>query len=196
MQYTELEYEQLIGEHSLIYGETNSFKTYYCAQFVKYLLDEKQINKKLVAILDFAPPLVKKEGGKIGGKILDYFPGAKECTYIKDERSIIPPRYASQNKEQLLNYSCHNFKITYNALKTYIEKPSPYLIINDVSIHLQVGGLHILIDAIRRSETFLGNCYYGSSITKDYATLFSLREQIKTKKLLKYVKDTYHFIIE
>ena len=48
-------FNNCIGHHTILYGETNTKKTYYTAEFVKFLLEKKEIIPEEITILDFAP---------------------------------------------------------------------------------------------------------------------------------------------
>ncbi|MFX1256638.1 MAG: hypothetical protein ACFFAN_02175, partial [Promethearchaeota archaeon] len=63
-----LDFNDFIGHHTILYGETNTKKTYYTAKFVQFLLQVKKVDPKNISILDFAPKLFKMYNLKIGGK--------------------------------------------------------------------------------------------------------------------------------
>ena len=48
----ELDFKNYVGHRTLLYGETNTGKTYYTAKFVQYLLEIKKINPKDISILE------------------------------------------------------------------------------------------------------------------------------------------------
>ena len=52
-----LDFNQFIGYHTILYGETNTKKTYFTAKFVQFLVESKNINPKDISILDFAADL-------------------------------------------------------------------------------------------------------------------------------------------
>jgi hypothetical protein len=71
------------------------------------------------------------------------------------------------------------------------ENPTSVLIINDISIYLHIGSIVLLLTAINNSPTFFGNSYYGSSIKRDFANLFSRREKRRVENLIKGVEKSY-----
>ena len=77
-----IDFNNLQGCHTFIYGETNTKKTYCTAQFVRFLIELKGITPKDITILDFAPDLVKTKKMKIGGKIQDYYENSTKCRNI------------------------------------------------------------------------------------------------------------------
>ncbi|MHA2035296.1 MAG: hypothetical protein ACW98X_02620 [Promethearchaeota archaeon] len=187
----DLDFNDFIGLHSLLYGDTNTNKTNLTSKFVQFLLESKNISPKVISILDFAPKLVKIKNLKIGGKIRDFYKKSIKCRNILLEGEIIPPRLHSRNKVELYQNAFENYKKTSKLLEMFNEAPTPILIINDISIYLHIGGLNLLLKAIKNSSTFFGNSYYGSSIKKDYANLFSRREKKQVENLIKEMEKSY-----
>jgi hypothetical protein len=186
-----LNFEDFIGAHTILYGEANTKKTYYTAKFVQYLTDIKKINPKEISILDFAPQLSNIRGLKIGGKIEDFFPQSIRCNNILFEGEIIPPRLNANNKNELYQYAQMNYEKTFEILEIFNEEPTSILIINDVSIYLQLGNKKYILDTIKQTSTFFGNTYYGSSIKRNFAKLFSKKEKRSVKFLLKRVNNAF-----
>ena len=186
-----LDFNSLYGLHTLIYGETNTKKTFYTAKFVQFLLESKEVSPKDISILDFAPNLTTIRDLKIGGKIRDYYENSAKCRNILFRGDIIPPRLNSRNKTELYQNAYENYKKTSEILNLFNEKPTPVLIINDISIHLHIGRIELLLTAINKSNTFFGNSYYGSSIKRDFASLFSRREKRRIENLKKELEKSY-----
>ena len=181
----------LIGKKTLIYGETNTGKTFYTAKFIQYLLEIKKINPKDISILDFAPKLANFNNLKIGGRIQDYFENSVKCNNITFKGEIIPPRLKANNKEEIYRNICHNFNKLYEIMEIYNSSPTPVLIINDISLFLHLGGNKYLINTINRSDTFFGNAYYGYSINSKFSKLISVREKRKVEFLIKNVENSF-----
>ncbi|MFX1281366.1 MAG: hypothetical protein ACFFA3_18610 [Promethearchaeota archaeon] len=186
-----LEFENQIGHHTLLYGDTNTNKTLQTSEFVKFLLELKKVPPMEISILDFAPPIMTINNLKVGGKILDFYEKANDCKNIMFKGEIIPPRLKSDNKKELYENASKNFQKTSEILNIFNQDPTPILIINDISIHLHIGRIKSLLNAISKSDTFFGNTYYGSSIKRGYATFFSLRERRRVKSLIKKVELSY-----
>lgn len=192
MKFNEtIDYNNFLGHRTLLYGETNTRKTYYTARFVQFLLNVKNIAPNEICILDFGPKLFKFYGIKIGGRIEDFYPQSLKCNNIGFIGEIIPPRLRASNKEQLYDNACKNYEKTSEALKKFNDNPTSVLIINDVSIYLHLGSRHHLLDTIKKSNTFFGNSYYGTSINQDFAKLFSLKEKRMIEFLMKNVDFSY-----
>lgn len=185
---TKLDFNSLLEKKVLLYGETNTFKTYCSAKFVQFLLEEEKIKPKRISIIDFAPNLQYIDDLKIGGKIKDYYDKSKLCCYLESEKEIIPPRLLAQNKRQLYENACHNYKQARNLLKKFKKNSTPILLINDISIYLHLGNRRDLMKIINMVETCVGNAYYGENISSrsQFARLFSLNEHFKILHLCKY----------
>lgn len=189
--HDKLSFDDFIGAHTILYGEANTKKTYYTAKFVQYLTDIKNINPKEITILDFAPQLSNIRGLKIGGKIEDFFPQSIRCNNILFEGEIIPPRLNANNKNELYQYAQMNYEKTFEILEIFNEEPTSILIINDVSIYLQLGNKKYILDTIKQVSTFFGNTYYGSSIKRNFAKIFSKNEKRSVKFLIKRVDNAF-----
>jgi hypothetical protein len=184
-------FENCINNYTFLYGETNTKKTYYTAKFIQFLIEIKNVNPKEISILDFAPHLNVINGIKIGGKIQDFYKNSAICNNIYFEGDVIPPRLNARNNIELYENACKNYKKTFKILNLYNENPTSILIINDITIYLHIGNKNLLIKAIRKSDTFFGNSYYGSSIKSDFAPIFSTRESRLVKYLKKKIENSY-----
>ncbi len=185
-------FEVFIGHKTLLYGETDTKKTYYTSQFVKFLLEKKKLRPKKITILDFAPELQRINNLKIGGKIRDYYNKSLDCKNISLSGKIIPPRLNAKNKKDLLKFAHHNYKKTQSTLQDFYNNPTKILVINDISIHLHIGDPKDILKATELTETFFGNSYYGSSISKDFSKDFSLREKQNVETLVNELDKSYH----
>ncbi|MFX1313459.1 MAG: hypothetical protein ACFFHD_12710 [Promethearchaeota archaeon] len=184
-------FENFINHRTLLYGETDTEKTFYTAKFVQFLVETERTNLKEISILDFAPNLKIVKNLKIGGKIEDFYKESLSCNNIRFDGEIIPPRLNAQNKAELYENACKNFQKTEKLLKIFNKNPTSILIINDISIYLHIGSVKSLLESISKSDTFFGNTYYGSSIKSDFSTLFSLREKRLVKYLIKKIDFSY-----
>lgn len=181
----------LFGKKTLIYGETNTGKTFYTAKFVQFLLEIKKIEPNEISILDFAPKLAYFNNLKIGGRIHDYFENSVKCNNINFEGEIIPPRLKARNKNEIYANICNNFKKIYEIIEKYNNNPTSVLIINDISLFLHLGSNKYLIIAINKSDTFFGNSYYGSSISSKFSKLLSIMEKKKVEFLIKNIENSF-----
>ena len=186
-----LNFERIIGHHTLLYGETDTKKTYYTAKFIQFLIETEKLNPKEISILDFAPPQESINNVKVGGKIADYYKNSLMCKNFYFTGEIIPPRLNAKNIIELYDIACKNYKKTFKILNLFNENPTSILIINDISIFLHIGNKKLLIDSIQKSNTFLGNSYYGSSIKTDFTNIFSLREKRLVEYLVQKIEKSY-----
>jgi len=192
--HDKLDFNNLKGLHTLIYGETNTGKTFHTAKFVQYLLENQNFEPKEISILDFAPKLTHFKNLKIGGRIQDYYEHSLKCNVINFIGEIIPPRLKAKNKSEMLTNICNNFKKIHESLEKYNDSPTPVLIINDISLFLHLGSNRYLINTINKSDTFFGNSYYGSSITSKFSKLLSIIEKNKVEFLIKNVDNSFKSI--
>ncbi len=181
---------EYLNHHTLLYGETNTKKTYYTAKFVQFLVESK-LNPSDITILDFAPKMVTINESKIGGRIEDFYAKSKKCNNIYFEGEIIPPRLRSQNSEELIDNAQKNYKKTLQILEEYHLKPTPILVINDISIYLHVGDLTYFLKVIQKARTFFGNTYYGTSINKEFTNEFSYKEKNIVESLVEKIENSY-----
>ena len=187
-----LDFNKAIGKHVLLYGETNTKKTLITAEFVRFLLEKKRIDNKKITILDFAPKFTLFKNLKIGGRIMDFYKESVSCIYLPLKGEIIPPRLNAKNKKELYDNICLNFKLTNEILMRYNQNPTPYLIINDISIYLHLGSNTRLLEVINKSSTFLGNSYYGVSIKSKMSNMLSLIEKKRVEFLIKNIEKSFY----
>ena len=183
-----LDFIKALEHHTLLYGETNTGKTLITAEFVKYLIETTKINPNKITILDFAPQFKFFKNFKIGGRLIDFYEKSNICNYLALKKDIIPPRLNAQNKKELYENICQNYEITSEILLKYFQNPTPFLIINDMSIYLHLGNKRTLFEIIQKSNTFLGNTYYGDSIKSKIPSLLSIIERKRVEFLIKNIE--------
>jgi hypothetical protein len=185
-----LDFNKALGNHTLLYGETSTKKTRTTAEFVRFLLETKKIEENKITILDFGPKFIKFKDFEIGGRITDFYKESVNCIYLNLNGEIIPPRLNARNKKELYDNICHNYKLSNEILLMYNQNPTPYLIINDISIYLHLGSKKILLEIIRKSETFFGNSYYGILIQGKIPSLLSLIEKKRVEFLIENIEKS------
>lgn len=87
------------------------------------------------------------------------------------------PRLEGRDAQEVLALARHNAALLSPLLERFLRAPTPLLVIDDLSIYLQAGEPGLLERAIMAAETFLGNAYYGSSLTEDKGSGISARER-------------------
>jgi len=191
MKFSEnFNFEELIGHHTILYGNHNTKKTYYTARFVQFLLEAKKVDPKKISILDFAPKLFKFFDLKIGGKIEDFYPFSIKCNNISFKGDIFPVITSSDNKVTCEN-ARNNYKRLHEILNQYYENPTSILIVNDISYYLHLGNKKFVQKIIKESNTFFGNSHYGSSMSKDLNNKFIRREKYCVEFLIKKIDFAY-----
>jgi hypothetical protein len=183
-----LDFIKALEHHTLLYGETNTKKTLITAEFVKFLIEMSNIEPIMITILDFAPQFKAFKKFKIGGRIKDFYGKSIECNYIPLKGDIIPPRLNANSKKDLYEKICQNYKLTSEILQNYSQNPTPFLIINDISIYLHLGSKHNLLEIIQKSSTFFGNSYYGDSIKSKIPSLISIIERKRVEFLINNIE--------
>lgn len=189
--HDKLELADFIGHHTLLYGDADTKKTYYTAKFIQFLIESKNYNPKQISILDFAPKLYLFKSIKIGGRIQDFYQESIRCNNFMFEGEVIPPRIKARNRRELYEYLCHNYKLTSKILDNFNANPTKILIMNDISIYLHLGDKKYLLETINKTDTFLGNSYYGRTIKRKFASLLSLRERYYVEFLIKNIENAY-----
>ena len=192
--FKNINFENLIGHKTIIYGEIETKKTYYTTNFIKFLLESKHVDPREITILDFAPKLTLIKGIKVGGQIKDFYDISKICNYPTLQGEIIPPRLNAKNREEIYKNAKNNYILTSKLLKQFIENPTSTLIINDISIYLHCGDDILIMESIGKCKTFFGNAYYGISIRSDFEVDFSLKERQAVETILKKVEKSYKTI--
>jgi len=185
-----LDLKNYVGHRTLLYGETNTGKTYITSKFIDFLLDSNLFAPKEISILDFAPKFLDVNGIKIGGKILDFSIKSVECNYLKLNGEIIAPRVNSSNKQELFQNICHNYKITAHMLELYVKQQTKVLIMNDMSIYLHLGDKKFLLNVINNTPTFFGNSYFGTMIKKSFGKLLSLKEKMRVEFFINHIPNS------
>jgi hypothetical protein len=185
-----INFNEIIGIHTLLYGETETKKTYFTALFVKFLIRDYNVHPSEISILDFAPQLAIFKGKKVGGRIEDFYKESLKCKYYPRESKIIASRINAQNKKDLYNNICQNHLIISKAMVSYEKDPTRFLIINDLSIYLHLGNKQRILNIIDNSTTFFGNAYYGFSIGNEISSLLSLKERYRVKYLISRISNS------
>ena len=119
-----LNFEKFIGHHTLLYGETDTKKTYSTAKFIQFLIETEKLNPKEISILDFAPIHESINNVKVGGKIADFYKNSILCKNYYFEGEIIPPRLNARNIKELYKNACKNYKKTLKIFNLFNENPT------------------------------------------------------------------------
>jgi len=170
----EFPFERFEKKRTLIMGETGTGKTKVTALLLREAIS--RIEPVQITLLDFAPAQRTINGLRIGGRVTDFLPNPK-CRVYEPSAEIRAPRLEGHNADEVLRLAGDNAVLTSALLRRYLALPAPCLFINDLTIHLHAGDPNLLLQAIRRSETFVGNAYSGSSLAPDHGSGLSGRER-------------------
>lgn len=168
-----MRFEDLIGLKTIIIGDVGRGKTQLTFNIILKLV-ELEFSRDLV-ILDFAPNRIEVRGEFIGGKLIEFNELPRSVKYYTDE--IYAPRLMGKNCFEVVRLASLNRLTCERLLKMYLNNPSPILIINDVSIYLQIGDLGLLPRVINECETFIANGYFGERLADDMGSGISSNER-------------------
>ncbi len=180
-------FEEMQGRKMLALGESGSGKTRLMVSLLKEAAAIVEPEK--ITLLDFAPTARSVGGVGIGGKIADIHKGVHSLHHCSP--SIRAPRLEGRTREEVLSIAGQNASRTTRCLRAYLYSPTPVLFVNDLSLHLHAGDPNMLLDAISRSETFVGNAYQGSLLSNDRGSGVSERES----RLLDYISLRLDFTV-
>ncbi len=103
--------------------------------------------------------------------------------YLSPEK-VNTPRMSGKTSLEVEKLAKENASMMEKILKEYLEKPTPILFINDVSLFLQAGDYDILKDVLNNSETAVINGYYGEELSEDRGSGVTERERQLMNKLI------------
>lgn len=164
---------EFLGKSTLIIGDVGVGKTKLTALVVEELLKKGYGND--ITIIDLAPMPVTYRGMQVGGRVSNYV-DIDPVRYLTSE-SITAPRLTAKSRDELVDIIERNRQLAESCLEKYLVSPTKILTINDLTIYLHAGRLDIVTGCISKSETFIGNAYYGDSLKNDLGTGISTREK-------------------
>ncbi len=173
-------FERFEGKKTLIIGEIGSGKTKLIASVLRDAIQRVQPDD--ITVLDFAPAQISFRGLRVGGRIKDFLPDIK-CRAYQFSNSIRAPRLEGHDANEVWKLAEHNASLTSGYIRSYLTSPTPYLFVNDLTIHLHAGDLDMLLEAIRKSRTFVGNAYSGALLEVDRGAGVSKRERERLRKV-------------
>lgn len=173
-------FKDLLGKKTLIMGDVGAGKT----KLTRRLLTEAISlgYSREITVIDMAPETEIIDGRPIGGRLLEPAERPNGVRYLAPLR-VEMPRVKAASAEELRHLVDLNARRIRPLLEMYLDAPTPILFINDVSIYLQSGHLHPLIDAIEKAETAIINGYYGEYLAEDMGTGVSAVERRLMERL-------------
>ena len=137
----------------LILGETGAGKTRLTERITRALA--RASNPESITVIDLAPDYMGV------GRPLEAPPG----TRILRPHGLKAPRLQSHGNCSLAwRLAEDNAFLTTKVLREFISRPTPILVINDMSIHLHAGDPGIVLDAFKEAAVVAANSYYGDKL--------------------------------
>jgi len=164
---------------TLILGEIRSGKTLLTAKLAAVKASE--IGWENVTIIDIAPTDVPGIGGRI-----TRFLRLGNARLLTPEK-VFAPRLMGRTPDERWRMAESNRRSIEPLLLSYIEDPTPMLVLNDASIYLHAGDLSTLLRCIDESEIFVGNAYYGAALQVGQGDEISSRERELVRRLAMYM---------
>lgn len=127
-----------------------------------------------------APERVAKGTLEAGGSVtVSEMRGLRVYKPVK----VFAPRLQGRSSEEVLCMAGENSNQISMVLGLYLERPTPILFINDLTLYLHAGDVGRLRRAIDSAETFIGNAYVGESLGDDWGSGITERERRLLKEL-------------
>ncbi len=126
--------------------------------------------------------------------VLDFAPGHEKAgapIILPSEARVLrplglkAPRLTAGNCGEMWELARANAELTGEALKAYLERPTPILVVNDVTIHLHAGDPNLIVKAIEEAVIFVGNGYSGESLRDECG--LTERERVELEKIASMV---------
>ena len=174
-----IDIRHVLGAKILIVGDVGTGKTRYTAELLKKLI---RGGYGSITIIDMAPEDVRG----VGGSIKRYMDVPESVVYLRPH-NVFSPRLRGKNADDVLRMAELNRKVIEPLIDSYINNPTPILVINDITIYLHRGDLNKILRCIDLCDTFIGNAYYGSTIIEDHGSGITQRERNAIMELLKKV---------
>ncbi|MCE4624594.1 MAG: hypothetical protein F7C35_01845 [Desulfurococcales archaeon] len=157
----------------LIVGEIGTGKTSLTSRIVRALA--KAARPGAITVIDFAPDIAG-----VGKPVATVPEGVR---YLRPSGLRAPRLESGGDCNSMWRLARHNMRLTTATLEEFIDNPTPVLVVNDLSIHLHAGSYELLLEAIRKSSSFIGNSYLGGRLTDNCG--LSEREKELVNKLMR-----------
>ncbi|KPV61586.1 MAG: hypothetical protein AOA65_2403 [Candidatus Bathyarchaeota archaeon BA1] len=181
-----LKVKDIVGRKVLVLGEASSGKTRLIARLLDQLTSLAEPCE--ITIIDMAPQRI----GDIGGKLSDYTSSVNKVRNLSP-RKVYAPRLTGTSREQVLEYAELNRKAIEPLLSQFIQKPTKFLIINDITLYLHSGDLEKILHCLTLAQTFLASGYHGRKLAEDRGAGISLRETQLIEMLAKRMDKIIRF---
>jgi hypothetical protein len=173
-------FSALLGKTVLITGDVGAGKTRLTLELLEEAITLGYSDE--ITIIDMAPATIHVDGLRVGGKLSEFTDKLQDVRYLAP-RKVETPRLSAKSKRELLHLVDLNEKRIGRILTEFVKAPTSILFVNDISLYFQSGVDAPLLSALRTSETFIANGYYGTALTSDFETSISESERRLMTKL-------------
>jgi hypothetical protein len=180
---------EFIGKKVLIRGNIGTGKTLLTCDLL--MQAENQASKGEITVIEMAPSKIVKNGTKVGGEMQIPIMVKQSTVYLKAMR-VHAPRLDGKGRKEVESMAIENAKLISKLIDVFLNKPTKFLFVNDLSVFLQAGNVDKIFNAIKATETFIGNAYYGQYFNDDKGSGISMRE----RKLVEFLASRMDVIID
>ena len=131
-----------------------------------------------------APQTRIVRGMRIGGTLAEITRSTSRVRYLENSK-VKTPRVTAKGPQELRKLAKFNQTVIDRLLTKYMQKPTPILFINDVSMYLQAGMLEDILKVVDKAGTFIANGYFGKKLEEDLGSGISKQERTLMKRLMK-----------
>ena len=173
-------FNALLRKKVLITGDVGAGKTRLTLELMDDAIELGFSDE--ITIIDMAPATIHVKGMRVGGKLSEFTDKLRNVRYLAPLK-VETPRLSAKSKSELLHLVDLNEKRVRILLNEFVKTPTPILFVNDISIYFQSGVDEPILSALRSSETFIANGYYGTTLTSEFETSISKAERRLMEKL-------------
>lgn len=181
-------FQSFLGKKVLIIGDVGTGKTRLTVRLLEEAIRLGLSNK--ITVIDMAPASIEVRGSKIGGRLLEASDKLNNLRYLAPD-IVETPRLSARSASELHYLVSLNEKRIRPIIIKYIEKPTPILFVNDISLYLQSGVDENVLSAMKTAETFIANGYYGEMLRSEFEKEVSKVE----KKLMGKLANSVDIVV-
>jgi GTPase SAR1 family protein len=173
-------FSALLGKKVLITGDVGAGKTRLTVDLLEEAITLGYGDE--ITIIDMAPATIHVDGMRVGGKLSEFTDKVTSVRYLAP-RKVETPRLSAKSTRELLHLVDLNEKRIRRILNEFVKTATAILFVNDISIYFQSGVDEPIQSALRTSETFIANGYYGTALSSEFETSVSESERRLMTKL-------------
>ncbi|MEM2945285.1 MAG: hypothetical protein QW542_04795 [Thermoproteota archaeon] len=175
---------EVLGRRILILGKMGSGKTKLTAEILDRLLEDA--DPSWITVIDMSPTTVPG----VGGRVSTYTSNVFKARYLAP-KVVRAPRIEGRSREEVLSLAEFNRMSIEPLLQEFLTKPTPILLINDLSIYLHSGDVSKIVECLELSNTVVANSYYSEILMDDKGSGVSEKE----KKLLDMLMNKFDRVL-